>query len=234
MTLKSFGCSFIYGNELADDQCNVEFNSPSQLTWPAHLSRHLGMQYQCYARPGAGNLQILEQILFQAVTSNKEDFFVVNWTWIDRFDYCNTAQSTNSDQSLWSSILPNDRDSLSQYYFKNLHSEYRDKLTALIYVNSAIDALKQKQIPFIMTYMDNLMYDRRWNTSPAVENLQNLSEPCMTQFEGQSFLDWSRKNGFKESSKWHPLDQAHAAAGDYMITVFDTQNKDVLAQQALS
>jgi hypothetical protein len=39
----------------------------------------------------------------------------------------------------------------------------------------------------------------------------------MTQFNGMSFLDWSRANGFAESVKWHPLEDAHAAAAQYLI-----------------
>ena len=62
MKLKSFGCSFIFGSELAYDGRDSPYATPSQLTWPAHLAQHLNYNYQCYARPGAGNLQILEQI----------------------------------------------------------------------------------------------------------------------------------------------------------------------------
>jgi hypothetical protein len=87
-----------------------------------------------------------------------------------------------------------------------------------------IDTLKQKNIPFIMTYMDELVFDQRWNTTPAVTDLQEYVRPYMTAFEGQNLLDWSRKNGYPETEMWHPLEEAHAAAGDYMIKVFDTQN----------
>ena len=87
MTLKSFGCSFIFGSELADDGRDGPYATPSQLTWPAHLSKHLSRDYQCYARPGAGNLQILEQLLNQSAINDDTDLFVIGWTWIDRFDY---------------------------------------------------------------------------------------------------------------------------------------------------
>ena len=65
MTLKSFGCSFIFGSDLADDGRDGPYATPSQLTWPALLAQHLGRDYQCYARPGSGNLQILNTILNQ-------------------------------------------------------------------------------------------------------------------------------------------------------------------------
>jgi hypothetical protein len=93
-----------------------------------------------------------------------------------------------------------------------------------------IDTLKQKGYPFIMTYMDDLTFDTRWHTTPAVVELQEYVRPYMTQFEGKSFLEWSRSNGYPETAKWHPLEQAHCAAADYIIKVFDKQNINVRVQ----
>ena len=45
MDVKSFGCSFIFGSELSDDGYGGPYATPSQLTWPAHLARHLGHGY---------------------------------------------------------------------------------------------------------------------------------------------------------------------------------------------
>jgi hypothetical protein len=86
-----------------------------------------------------------------------------------------------------------------------------------------IDTLKQKRIPFVMTYMDQLVFDKKWHVSPAVHDLQDYIQPQMTTFERQTFLDWSRQHGYPESVDWHPLEQAHRAAADYMISVFDKQ-----------
>ena len=87
MKLKSFGCSFIYGSDLADASINPGNLIPSNHTWPAHLARLQNRDYECYAKPGSGNLQILEKILTQASDKDKHDLFVIGWTWIDRFDY---------------------------------------------------------------------------------------------------------------------------------------------------
>jgi len=57
-----------------------------------------------------------------------------------------------------------------------------------------------------------------------VLKLQAQIQPHTTQFEGQSFLDWSRKQGYPETEMWHPLEAAHRAAGDLMIKVFDKKN----------
>jgi hypothetical protein len=223
MRLKSFGCSFIFGSELADDGHDGPYATPSQLTWPAHLARHLSRDYECYARPGSGNLQILENILNQAATSDATDLFVIGWTWIDRFDYY-PVNPTIPSRSPWRTIMPIDTDALALVYYRDLHSEYRDKFTNLSYIKLAINTLQQKDIPFVMTYMDRLLFDQQWHTTPAVIDLQTAVKPSMTDFNGQTFLEWSRSHGYKETAAWHPLEEAHQAAGEYMITVFDKQN----------
>ena len=119
--------------------------------------------------------------------------------------------------------MPGDDNSLAQVYYRDLHSEYRDKLTSLSYIKLTIDTLKQLGIKFIMTYMDDLLFDQRWHITPAVLDLQEYIKPYMVTFEGQSFLDWSRAHGYPETKTWHPLEEAHKAAGNYIIKVFDTQ-----------
>lgn len=233
MNLKSFGCSFIFGSELADDGRDGPYATPSQLTWPAHLARHLKKSYECYARPGAGNLQILEAVLNQISSSDNQDLFVVGWSWIDRFDYYDAHYNPSQKRSPWSTIMPIDESDIAKSYYKILHSEYRDKLSTLIYVKTAIDSLNQRGIPFVMTYMDSLMFDQRWNTSSAVTELQTYAQPYMTTFDGMSFLEWSRHHGYPETDAWHPLEPAHQAAGDYIIKVFDKQKTVVQVPQVL-
>jgi hypothetical protein len=209
MKLKSFGCSFIFGSDLADDGRDLPFATPSQLTWPAHLARHLGRNYECYARPGSGNLQILERMLNQAATSSSTDLFVIGWTWIDRFDYYDSNYDPTTKRTPWSTVMPIDENPVAKTYYKHLHSEYRDKFSCLSYIKLAIDTLDQRGIPFVMTYMDELLFDQRWHISPSVTDLQSYIKPRMTTFNGQTFLDWSRENGHPESDTWHPLESAH-------------------------
>jgi hypothetical protein len=223
MNLKSFGCSFIFGSELSDDTHDGKFARHSKLTWPAHLAQHLGNKYLCYGRPGAGNLQIAERTLSQLAT-NEQAFFVIGWTYIDRFDYVNVNSLEKWPGMPWSTLMPIDTTDIATTYYKNLHSEIRDKLTTLMSVRLVIDTLKQKGCPFIMTYMDELMFDQRWHTTPAITDLQDYIKPHMTTFDGMNFQQWSKKNGYPITPIGHPLEQAHAAAGELMIKVFDTQN----------
>ena len=223
MQVKSFGCSFIFGSELADDGKNGLYAIGSRLTWPALLAKHYNYQYQTHARPGSGNLQILERLMSHfAGPVNDETICVIGWTWIDRFDYC-TNQSPWPGLP-WSTLMPVDTSETAKIYYRNLHSELQDKLVNLVYIKQAIDFLKEKSIPFIMTYMDHLLFDTRWNSTPAITELQNYVKPYMTAFDGLNFQEFSKKNKYPISNIGHPLEQAHRSAGDYIIQAFDKKS----------
>jgi len=223
MKLKSFGCSFIFGSELSDDGRNGRYATGSRLTWPAHVAEHLGHEYVTYSRPGAGNLQIAERALSHLAT-NEQSFFIIGWTYIDRFDYVNTANPDKFPGMPWSTLMPVDTNDVAKTYYRDLHSEIRDKLATLISIRVVIDTLKQKNCPFIMTYMDDLILDQRWNTTPAITDLQDYIRPYMTTFEGMNFQQWSKKNGHPITAIGHPLESAHRAAGELMITVADKRS----------
>jgi hypothetical protein len=206
MKLKSFGCSFIYGTDLADDGKGFFYSSPSKLTWPSLLAKKHNWDYTCYARPGSGNLQIAEAVLNQ-LTDSEPAIYVIGWTWIDRFDY-----TTTDARRSWRTIMPVDTDSLAKTYYCDLHSEYRDKLVTLMNVKLCIDALIASGNRFVMTYMDNLMFDQQWNTSPAVSLLQGQCQSHMTTFNNKSFLEYSKEKGFEISPTLHPLEAAHQSA----------------------
>jgi hypothetical protein len=225
MKLKSFGCSFIFGSDLADDGRNLRPPTPSNHTWPAHLAKHLSYSYECYARPGAGNLQIAERVLTM-MAGSADSVFVIGWTYIDRFDYTNSAITNDpipAQWNNWRTIRPTDQDFLAQTYYRDMHSEYRDKLNSLMCIKLVIDTLKQRSIPFLMTNLDSLLFDQRWNHTPAVIELQEYVSPYIQDFEGQNFLYCSRKQGYEISPSMHPLEQAHAAAAKIMMSAFDKQ-----------
>ena len=211
MNLKSFGCSFIFGSELADADRKRLFITTSKFTWPALYADMLGYEYCSDARPGAGNLQIAERTLNE-LAKNEHALYVIGWTWIDRFDYY-----VPNFKNRWKTIMPADESSMADTYYRNIHSQYRDKLTTLMSIRSVIDTLKEKKYPFIMTYMDELMFETEWHSSPAVAELQNYIRPYMTTFEGLNFLDWSKTHGYPVTENWHPLEAAHQAAAEYIL-----------------
>lgn len=214
MNLHSFGCSFILGSDLADQREDF----PSFNTWPALVAKNLGHNYHCHAFAGIGNLRILEQILYHA-QDPRDKIFVISWTWIDRFDYVSQYQGIYQGMSRqgWHTIVPNDHSDLSQNYYKNLHSQYRDKLTTLIYVDLTIKTLTQQQIPFVMTYLDPLLIEQDTKVMPVLQGLENQIRPWLFDFDGQGFYDWSRSQGFEISAAWHPLESAHRAASGYVL-----------------
>lgn len=215
MKLKSFGCSFVYGNDLSDDSYGKKWAQPSQLTWPALVADQLGRSYECYAKPGAGNLYILQQVLTQSALEQDNTVYIINWTWSERFDYIISAGDHAREK--WETLCPISTSRIAKEYYKNFHSELQDKLTSLVYIKSAIDCLEQKNIKFFMTYMDDIIFDRRWHAPISVSSLQDQVMPYMNSFDGTTFLNWSRQHNFAISETLHPLDPAHRAACDYIL-----------------
>lgn len=214
MRLTSFGCSFIFGTDLHDDGRNGPYATPSQFTWPALCAQKLGFEYQCRARPGSGNLQILDRLLREAAHSPPA-VFIIGWSWIDRFDYEET--DSRKPHNEWQTICPISNSAEAKHYYRLLHSEFRDKISTLSCIKTAVDTLTQRGIPFVMTYMDSLMLDRKRHAPASVQLLQDYVEPHLRLFNGKTFLDWSRAQGFEISPTLHPLEPAHAQAAELML-----------------
>jgi hypothetical protein len=203
MKLLSFGCSFMAGTELTSDNN----------TWPAVVADQLGLDHVCYAQAGIGNLQIMDRVL-DKINQAPDDLYVINWTWIDRFDFIDIQDER------WHTLRPALDHDLAADYFRSLHSQYRDMLTNLSYIHSTIQCLTSQKTRFFMTYMDDLLFEpvqKNWHASRAVEILQTAIRPYLENFQEQNLLDWSRDRGYPVSDQWHPLDQAHAAAAELML-----------------
>jgi hypothetical protein len=235
MKIKSFGCSFIFGTDIGDEQAIPKLPIiPSKKTWPALIAQRFNSSYDCYARPGSGNLQIAERVLSH-LADEQPTFFVIGWTWIDRFDYTNCTISNEPIQSKWENwrtLMPIDNSELAKTYYKGLHSEFRDKLCSLINIKLVIDQLKATNTKFVMTYMDDLLFDDQWHVNQAIRDLQASIRPYMTTFNKKTFLEFSKQNGYPISDTLHPLELAHQSAANYMLTVFDKQNTNDPIQPA--
>lgn len=208
MNLKSFGCSYVFGTDLPDIVNDLS-HTPSQLSWPALVAQQNNLGYECYARAGSGNLKTLERVLSN-IAQDPTGLFVISWTWIDRFDYVDC-----SDDS-WITLMPADQDNTAEFYYRYLHSQLRDKFSTLVNIKLAIDTLIQNNCQFIMTYIDELMFEEQWHTSPSIKQLQDYIRPHMTTFEGNTFVEWAKKKGFAFSKTLHPLEAAHQAAAEYL------------------
>jgi hypothetical protein len=211
MKLKSFGCSFIYGSELPDACGDRALVWPSNQTWPALLAKYHNIEYQSFARPGVGNLYIAEQILNECAT-NESAVFVINWTFIDRFDYIKLDS--------WDTILPNDTNKTSTNYYQYLHSEYRDKFTTLSTMKLCVDTMLQNNISFVMTFVDDLIFDTQWHTSPAISLLQDYLKIHCVKFDNKNFIKYAQDLGHEITPAGHLLESGHQACYEYAKTHF--------------
>lgn len=217
MQIISFGCSFTFGTELADDGHGKPKPTPSKLTWPALVASRLEADYYCLARGGSGNLSILDRVLTRCYY-HPTDFFVINWTFIDRFDYSDPAgRHFDNGINEYLTARPGELDKVSDFYFRNMHSEYRDKFTNLMYIKTAIDQLLLSGSKFLMTAIDPMIFCERWHAPPHIIKLQEAVRPYILDFEGRNFLDWSRDREFEITPAGHPREQAHAAAAELML-----------------
>lgn len=214
--IKSFGCSFIFGSDL-DDCITANNQKSSQLTYPALIAKYLNLDYSCRAKGGVGNfnihLQIMNALSFRE--HKEQSPWIINWTYIDRFDFESLTGEVHT-------VRPGSKDRYSEFYYKNMHTEHTDKLRSLTYIHSAIQALQHEKIPFIMTYMDDLLFDTQFNISGGIEFLQKQIQPYMTTFEGLDFLTWSKHKGFAMGDTGHPLKDAHAAAADFLLPAIES------------
>jgi len=206
----SFGDSFLFGSDLSDSDNWMKY---SQLTWPALIAKKLNLEYDCRARGGSGNQSISKTILNFA---NCSSLVIINWSWIDRFDY-------DEDSLGWpTTIRPGSDDHISKFFYKELHTEEDDKFRSLSYIYTAHQYLRNQNIPFISTYMDQLLLDQKWNISSGMIKLQDQVKKDLQTFpNNQTFLEWSRANNHPESDNWHPSEQAHQEAAKFWLPVYE-------------
>jgi hypothetical protein len=213
--LIAFGDSMTWGSDLQD--CREIPPTPSNNTWPALLAQSLGLDYVCLAFPGIGNDSITRYFSNYIGQINSDDIVIVNWTWIDRWEYYNENVPLfntclhSLDQFQWTQVLPNDRGEHRDYW-RNYHSELGDKLRSLKNIMMVMQQLDTVGCRHFHTCIDNLIRDNTCHCPVYVENLQSIVKPRLQWFEDQGFLDWARRGEFTISETWHPLEAAHQAA----------------------
>lgn len=164
-------------------------------------------------------MSIMDRVLARCSKSPREGaVFIINWTFVDRFDYSDPAgrHFDNGDND-YLTARPGNSDPVSKFYFRHMHSEYRDKITNLVYIKTAIDQLTSAGVKFLMTSIDPVLFCQQWYAPPHVVELKDEIRPYIHDFEGRNFLDWSRHRGFEITSAGHPLEEAHHAAADLML-----------------
>ena len=218
----SFGCSFVWGTDLHDCPPDQDQLTPSALTWPALIAKKVGRRHRCWAMGGSGNLSIADRVMSRIKNrlSSQQVLWIINWTYIDRFDV-RIERTSGINTNAWDTIVPSQTEIRSQYYYRHLHDETRDKFANLMYIYSVIQALIQERIPFVMTYMDPLLLCDRYSMPACVRFLQDQVRPYLHDFNGMDFLTWSREQGYAISDSNHPLEEAHEAATELMWPIID-------------
>ena len=221
----AFGDSFTRGDELSDCPPQTEFNNcSSTLTWPALLAKSLDATYQSYSLGGAGNQWISWQVasrIKQDKLCIEDTLCILNWSWFERFDY------VDIETDFWSTTHPRHEDKLDHYFYRNLDSDIWNLHRNLQQMHSTISLLKQNNVNFIMTCLDthySLTYNDMRPPGPghvswtrAILNLQEQVLPHIIEFEGMSFLEWSKHNSFELGPNGHPLEKAHSEAANYIL-----------------
>ncbi len=168
--------------------------------------------YECYAWPGIGNLQIMNKVLTQA-SLNDPSFYVINWTWTDRFDFLDPLNEH------WYTLRPDGNTHEHRLYYRYFYNQYHTMLTNASYIKSTADILNSRGIKFIMTLIDTTLFDHvdpDWQDPRSISLLQKEISPYITWFDNQTFLSWAKQKGFSISNNLHPLEDAHQAAFDYL------------------
>lgn len=201
MKLKSFGCSFVWGSELSD--ITLSSKKHSQLTWPALLAQHFDFEYECYAFPGCGNFYIASQCLDQ-LASDEPAVYVINWSFIDRFDFVELSRDR------WETLRPGlGNHECAEFYYRNLHSELKDKIQTMQLAKLVALELEAGGHPYIMTCMDELMFDQRWHTTAAMLAQQKFLQPRVQAWPAANWCKWAGSQGHKITAAGHLLDSGH-------------------------
>lgn len=212
----SFGDSFVYGVELAN-------NADGSRAWPAQVAHDLGVNYVTCAEPGCSNESITRQILSYFANNHKQDTLaIINWTWTHRWDFY-----LGQGKEQWATLGPmsvphryyNILDRLESQRVVDFAKDYGcasllwNKVRSLQTIMVAQQYLKHLEIPNIQTFMDPDMLDTVIHAPDHVQQLQTIIEPELKTWEGHNFLDWSRMHGYAVSNPGlHPLEDAHQAA----------------------
>jgi len=209
-SLVSFGDSFTYGTELSD--C---VNQHSNKTWTALCAKDLGLIYQCLAKGGWGNQAISHEIFRKYSESQykNKNFYVINWAWIERFDYIDI------DSNDWKTVHPRHENLLSHFFYRHIDNQNWNLIRNLQIIYSTIKFLESQGCDFFMTCIDDNLFGENYSNNHAstILTLQSLVKPYIHTIEDKNFYSWSMEKKFPNGPNGHPLEQAHAAASEYWL-----------------
>lgn len=223
MKLVSFGDSFIFGAEIAN-------NYDGSKAWPSLVANELGYSYYTSAVSGCGNDHIARQIYTWFANNSSDDTLaVINWTWMSRWDFYIaehetwiTLGPTCVPEKLKNLVDSTQAHDMIEFYRTRANSSLLwNKFRNLQTIWSAQQYMKQKGIRSVQTYMDYEMFDQSCHAPDYIKELQALVRPELQLFDNKNFVDWSHANGYPVTINGsHPLEEAHQAAANYWKNIY--------------
>jgi len=182
MKLLAAGCSFVYGNELADFNEN---GRPSRHTFPALLAQDLNLRYQCVAIPGTGSDSHVRTVVENF--DHDTDFVVVAWSYADRFEF-------HYNQVGWLPLIECQEKTRSDFneLVKHFHTVKSSEYTWLNYI---------KNIWFLQTWLQA----KKVNYVFCAIDPFFVKDICQNQMYKKLYeeLDWSHWY-FWKLAHWYP------------------------------
>jgi len=224
--LIAFGDSFTWGSDMGDTMRDFEWwaqpgewrkhnrftNLYSRRTWQAMLAAEHELNYECVAVQGCSNQTIVRTFFENVQRIRPDDIVSVNFTWRNRYDFYNDLNDE------WHTVRPSGTEDVEYHelYYKHLHNTIWDQVESLKAINLIIDYLKLNNIQYIATCIDENIYKDMHHSTPLIHQLQKQHKDDITWFDGIGFHEWSKQNDFEISPMWHPLEDAHKAALEYI------------------
>jgi len=208
--INSFGDSFTRGTDLAD--CSDEH--ASQSTWPALMAKEFSLLYGCEAVGGTGNMFISNQVLefYEESRFKNRNFYVINWTWFERFDYIDIHSNR------WHTIHPRHNNLESHFFYKHIDSEIWNIVRNMHTILSTIHFLQSHNVGFFMTCLDDLVWAKNYDVryTLLINALQRQVQPYIHRFDKKNFYQWAKDKKFPMGASGHPLEEAHRQAASLL------------------
>ena len=199
--LITHGCSFTYGEELAD---------PALSCWPRLVADHFGLELINLAKPAYSNDLMMGDIVDTKINhTTYHDLVIIAWT--------SHARVGLHDSDGWFTIRPNARDNQSHRY------EINQSLVKHLEPNWLLDRWLQ-QVILMQSYLENR--HAAYLFMSAFDNLNSMSKkrPLVDMVRQRNFVGWPRKqivdmiHGTPLAPRGHPSESGHRKVADEFIS----------------
>ena len=198
--LITHGCSFTYGEELAD---------PTISSWPALVASSLEIDLINLAKPAYSNDAIVEDMV--DIDLDEDDLVIICWTSYIRMKFVD-------DEGMFTTLPRHNQIGLNRS---------RNELVVRILASANNGWLYRRwlsQVILMQSYLESkrcrwIFFNAFDNQRMPPKNLRNLTDKIQIgNFPGwpdQGFVEWAY--GSPTGPKNHPLEQGHQAVADKLL-----------------